>query len=60
MSKELYKGDSAMELLMDLRNQLEFQADCLEEQYKKNEFIDAHHLAHIFRELLQTLPDRID
>ena len=60
MSQDTYNGDSAMALLMDLRIQLEFQSECLLGQYKEGEVIEAHHLAYIFKNLLATLPDRID
>lgn len=60
MAQDLYNGESAMMMLIDLKNQLEFDAQVLLKHYKSNENVNAHDLGRILQTLANSLPSRID
>lgn len=60
MAQDLYNGESAMMMLIDLKNQLEFEANVLLTEYHGNKNIKAHDVGHILQTLADSLPNKID
>jgi hypothetical protein len=60
MSQDLHNGESAMQMLIDLKNRLEFEANVLLTQYKNSEVIRPHDIGHILKGLADELPSKID
>jgi hypothetical protein len=60
MGQDLYKGESAMMMLIDLKNQLEFESEVLLTQYKGTQNIKAHDVGRILKTIADSLPSNID